>query len=468
MRAPSWTARDDGWFAGVAAAAAALVGVLAAAGAGSAAAGLEVAALAAVSVAGYLTYRWHRLPTAVLVAWTYAPPIVLALRERSEGTYFLLVIAPCFIALVEPDRRVRLAAGLLAVATPAAVELAVRPDWGWPFWCGGILFGWLSAEQTRRFRALVAELTATRERLAEQAVQLERRRIAGDLHDLVGHSLGVLLLHVTGARRRLRDDPAGAEEALRQAEAIGRAGLAEVRRGVAALRAEPGAALAPVPTAADVPELVSWTAGPVRLAVTGDLAAVEPVTGLAVYRVVQESLANAARHAPGAEIGVELAVRPDAVEVVVRDRGGPAAAPAGRHRAGRGRAGGGRGRAGRHAGAGGGARRPAGRRTGRSRVDGPGAAPPRPGRGGGGVIRVVLVDDQPLVRAGLRWVLAERDGFVVVAECADGAEALAAVAAEAPAPAAPTWCSWTSGCAAWTASRRPAGCGTRAGRRCSC
>ena len=46
------------------------------------------------------------------------------------------------------------------------------------------------------------------------------------------------------------------------------------------------------------------------------------------------------------------------------------------------------------------------------------------------MIRVVLVDDQPLVRAGLRWVLAERDGFVVVAECADGAEALAAVAAE--------------------------------------
>ena len=45
--------------------------------------------------------------------------------------------------------------------------------------------------------------------------------------------------------------------------------------------------------------------------------------------MVQESLANAARHAPGAEIGVELAVRPDAVEVVVRDRGGPAAAPAG-------------------------------------------------------------------------------------------------------------------------------------------
>lgn len=54
---------------------------------------------------------------------------------------------------------------------------------------------------------LVTELAAIRERLAEQAVQLERRRIAADLHDVVGHSSGVLLLPVTGARRRLRDDP---------------------------------------------------------------------------------------------------------------------------------------------------------------------------------------------------------------------------------------------------------------------
>jgi signal transduction histidine kinase len=326
--APSWTVRGDRWFAGVAAAAAAVVGGLATVGAG-AEARAEVAALSAVSVAAFLVCLRRRLPTGLLIAWTFAPPVVLALRERSEGTYFLLVVAVCYLTLVEPDRRVRVAAGLVAVATPAAVELLVRPDWGWPFWCGGILFGWLSAEQMRRFRELVAELTATRERLAEQAVHLERRRIAGDLHDLVGHTLGVLLLHVTGARRRLRDDPAAAEEALRQAETIGRAALAEVRRSVAALRDEPGAALAPLPAAADVPELVAWTAGPVELAVTGELAAVEPVAGAAVYRVVQESLANAARHAPGAAVRVVVDVTADRVQVVVRDRGraGPAPAP---------------------------------------------------------------------------------------------------------------------------------------------
>jgi signal transduction histidine kinase len=322
MRPPAWTARGDAWFARVAACAAALIGVLAAASASGAAARVEVAVGSAVTAAGFLVASRRQLPTAVLVAWTFVPAIVLALRERGEGTMFLLIVALSFVVLVEPDWRMRVAAGGIAVLTPAAVTLAVHPDWGWPFWTGGVVFGWLSAEQTRRFRGLVAELTATRERLAERAVDLERRRIAAELHDLVGHSLGVLLLHVTGARRRVRDDPDASEEALRQAEAIGRAGLTEIRRGVAALRHEAETGLTPTPGAADVPELVERTAATgaaVDLTVTGDLDAVEAIVGLAAYRVVQESLANATRHAPGAPVEVRVDVWPEAVEVTVSD-----------------------------------------------------------------------------------------------------------------------------------------------------
>ena len=323
MRPPSWTSRGDAWFAGVAAVLAAVVGVLGVVGAPGGTARVEVAALSALTVAGFVVATRRRLPTPLLAAWTFTPAIVLALRERGEATMFLLVVAVSYLMLVEHDRWVRVAAGTVAVLSPAAVQLAVHSDWGWQFWICGILFGWLSAEQTRRFRTLVAELTATRERLAEQAVHLERRRIAAELHDLVGHSLGVLLLHVTGARRRVRDDPAAAEEALRQAETIGRSGLAEIRRSVAALR-EAGTALAPTPTAADVPELVDRTAAagtPVDLVVTGELAGLEGMTGLAVYRVVQESLANATRHAPGAAVQVRVQVRAEAVDVTVRDVG---------------------------------------------------------------------------------------------------------------------------------------------------
>jgi signal transduction histidine kinase len=193
----------------------------------------------------------------------------------------------------------------------------------------GIAFGWLSAEQMRRFRQLVAELEATRERLAAQAVHLERRRIAADLHDLVGHSLTVVLLYLTGARRQVQDDPAGAAAALREAEEIGRASLAEIRRNVAALRDSSDGGTAPTPTAGDLVELVKQlvAAGSViDLHVTGDLATVEAIVGAVVFRVVQESLNNAARHAPGAPVRVDVAVGLDAVDTSVIDDGGMAAA----------------------------------------------------------------------------------------------------------------------------------------------
>jgi signal transduction histidine kinase len=303
-----------------------LAGVVAADG--TAARG-EVAALTAVTVAGFVARaRWAAMPPVLLVAWTFGPAIVLNLRERGEGTMFLLVVALCYLVLVTPDRRVRVVAGAVAVLSPPVVQLVSPQDWGWPFWVMGIAFGWLSAEQMRRSGILVAELAATRELLAERAVDAERRRIAAELHDLVGHSLTVVLLSVTGARRLVRDDPDAATEALLEAEAIGRASLAEIRASVRGLRADRSAAgdgVAPLPAAGDVPELIERmvaAGSSVALDVTGDLDDVEAVAGLVVYRVVQESLNNAARHAPGATAHVAMAVGADAVDVEVSDTGG--------------------------------------------------------------------------------------------------------------------------------------------------
>jgi signal transduction histidine kinase len=322
VRTPDRTARDD---AALAAAAAALVGGLLTAFSDGHRA--SVGAVSAAAVVGYLVALRRRPPAVALLVWLYGPPIALLLHWRGEGLVFLIVVALSYLVLLADDARLRIAAGLIAVAVPGGVQLVVHDDWGWPFWTGGLLVTWLSAEQMRRFRALVVELESTRERLAAQAVHLERRRIAAELHDLVGHSLGVLLLHVTGARRRIGDDPAGAAEALRRAESIGRAGLAEIRRSVAALRDEAGTSLAPAMTAADVPALVAATAAAgcaATLQAAGSLAEVEPITGLAVYRIVQESLANATRHAPGAVVQVSVAVRAAEVDVTVTDTGGAA------------------------------------------------------------------------------------------------------------------------------------------------
>jgi signal transduction histidine kinase len=162
----------------------------------------------------------------------------------------------------------------------------------------------------------------------------ERRRIARDVHDFVGHGLAAVMLQVTSARHVLRRDPAAAEEALRAAEDVGRRSMRELRRTVALLRSddEDGAVAAPVPTADEIPDLVAVArAGglDVGLNVDGDLAGLEPGVGLALHRIAQEALANAARHAPHARTGLEISVGEDEVTLVA-DTAGPVtpAAPA--------------------------------------------------------------------------------------------------------------------------------------------
>jgi signal transduction histidine kinase len=269
--------------------------------------------------------RWPGLPTVVVAAFAFGPPALLMRWQHVEGTMFLVVVGVSYVAITETDARMRLAVGCVAVALPAVVAYHLRFTWGWPYWTMGIAFGWLSGVQTHRFRLLVLELEATRDRLAEQAVFTERRRIAAELHDLVGHSLTVVLLFLTGARRRVQEDPSNAEEALREAEEIGRRSLAEIRRSVAGLREGGGSAeLQPVAGVCDVPVLINQAraaGSDIGLECSGPLDEVEAVTGLAVYRVIQESLANAAKHAPGSAVRVRVYVDETAVGVEVVDRG---------------------------------------------------------------------------------------------------------------------------------------------------
>jgi signal transduction histidine kinase len=318
--------RDDTWWARVAAVASVVVCLVALLADHPPHTTLEVVALSAVVVLGFLAKAvWPAIPPAVLLVWTGVPPVMLNARHAGEGTMFLLIIAVSYATLIEPDRRWRMAYGAIGVAVPIVLHGAYE-HWGWPYWSMGVVFGWLMSTQMRRFRLLVAELQAARERLAEQAVSDERRRIAAELHDLVGHSLTVVLLHLTGARRRVRADPEGAEQALAEAEEIGRRSLAEIRRNVAVLRGDGArAGTLPTPTARDVPDLVASAASAgasVHLAVHGSLGEVEGVVGLAVYRVLQESLSNAAKHAPGAPVTVDIGVAADAVQVTVVDAGG--------------------------------------------------------------------------------------------------------------------------------------------------
>jgi signal transduction histidine kinase len=121
------------------------------------------------------------------------------------------------------------------------------------------------------------------------------------------------MLQVTSARHVLHRDPAAAEEALRSAEDVGRRSMRELRRTVAVLRSDDDAGVAPpVPSAGEIPALVDHArAGglAVELRTRGELSRIGPGVGVALYRIAQEALANAARHAPRARtvIGLELA-----------------------------------------------------------------------------------------------------------------------------------------------------------------
>lgn len=238
------------------------------------------------------------------------------------------------------------AAGLAAYAVAAVVPplvIVVEGESVWEFvffalilapaWAVGFL---LHREHARsaELRALAAELRAEREKQAEVAVAEERTRISRELHDAVAHTVSVMTLQVGVVRRRL---PAGSveEETLVRAEGLGRQAVDELRRIVGIVRQGESAALAPLPSLGLLPELVEEvrrTGATVALTVTGDTAAVPPAVGMSAYRVAQEGLTNALRHAPGAPVEVRVRVGDDEVEVVVengRSARSPAAAAAG-------------------------------------------------------------------------------------------------------------------------------------------
>ncbi|PYC88431.1 hypothetical protein C7C46_00540 [Streptomyces tateyamensis] len=190
------------------------------------------------------------------------------------------------------------------------------------------------------FRRHQQALEVRRRLLAERAVADERRRIARELHDIVAHHLTTMQLMAGGARANLGGDQEVVREALTVLEGSGRTALREMRQLLDVLRAddEPQQAVAaPQPGVGDLARLVeeSCLAGlPTELTVSGAQRPLPPSTALAVFRVVQESLTNARKHAGGARARVHLTYRPEQITVEVRNTGtggtAPRAAGAGR------------------------------------------------------------------------------------------------------------------------------------------
>ncbi len=170
-----------------------------------------------------------------------------------------------------------------------------------------------------------AQLVAEGEQQARLAAVSERTRIAREMHDVVAHSLSVMIALADGARASVDRAPGSAVDALDQLSGTGRAALADMRRMLGVLRDEQPL-YTPQPTDGDLGDLVQGyrVAGlPVRLTQAGQPLPDHAGLRLAVYRIVQESLTNALRHAPGAGmVEVRIAHHGDTVHITVTDDGG--------------------------------------------------------------------------------------------------------------------------------------------------
>ena len=202
---------------------------------------------------------------------------------------------------------------------------------------GTSLATWTAGEWRRTRRAYVESLVERaaraereREQQSEIATAAERARIARELHDVVAHSLSVIIAQADGGRYAAAAAPEAAVRALETVAATGRGALTDMRRLLGVLREGDGAELAPQPDAAAVPELVAGVAGSgldVRLEERGAPRAIGGGEGLAAYRIVQEALTNVLKHAgPAARACVAMEWGPRALVITVEDDGRGAAA----------------------------------------------------------------------------------------------------------------------------------------------
>jgi signal transduction histidine kinase len=255
-----------------------------------------------------------RLPYPLFAALAIVPAIPVAVFTGIGASLFM-ILTPASRVASRSGRRWLIAALTVVVIAMPFVSLLGESEWdiGAIYFALGGAFSVLLGVSLRRSTELAEELRRADAELLAAAARDERHRIARDVHDLVAHSLTVVVLHVGGARRVLRSDPDAAEAALIAAERVSRESLDAIR-GVVGLLREDGE---PQLQSLDLERLVATyrSAGiPVTMRIDGDPAVLPPAVRVTLYRIVQEALANAARHsAAGSAAKVELLIEQDAV-----------------------------------------------------------------------------------------------------------------------------------------------------------
>lgn len=290
------------------------------------------------AMAGVLTIM------AVLAVKTAVDPRQNALHN-AFGVLPALLLLFYGLGAYAPPRRSRwvlgvavIVAGANTLLTPGKPAVSVIPSTViielLPYSVGRMMRSRASREQADRLRA--EHLDSLRDLTADAAAADERARIARELHDVIAHSVSVMVIQAGGARMVMKSDPARAEASLRLVERAGGDALAEMRRLLGILEhGQDRRALAPQPGLANIDELVSEARAAglaTELRVEGRPAPVSPALDLCAYRVVQEALTNAIKHVAPARAAVSVRWGDRQLELEISDDGsGPGTVLPGGH-----------------------------------------------------------------------------------------------------------------------------------------
>lgn len=292
-------------------------------------------------------------PSLVLVAVV----AITVVTSVSEPALYLQALGAAIASYTVGERatdRMRsalLVIGVAVLATVGALASGADPLRSLVLPFVALVPAWLlgDALRARRIEARQREDEARRARRElelelRSAAQEERRQVARELHDIVAHTVSVMVVQAGAARKVVQRSPERADGALAAVETTGREAMAELRRFFGALDDEPDGekgpgGLAPQPGVASLGELVERVrqAGlSVRLEVDGVAVPLPASVELAAYRIVQEALTNALRYADGAPTVVHLDYGPSQLRIEVVDEGPAGSAAAGGSGAGRG------------------------------------------------------------------------------------------------------------------------------------
>ena len=258
-----------------------------------------------------------------------APPLITSLVAVFFGCYSM--------SLYSRHRAVSLAIPL----TQAVVLAAVGIPLGWytpaiPAWLAELTAGvgvWLAGDAVRGLEERSRRLERERELVTQVAVAGEQARIARELHDIVAHSVSIMVVQAGAARRLIAGSPERAAEALQTVEESGREALTELRQLLGVLGEQSQeASLAPQPGLGQLDVLLDrlrQTGFAVELSREGTPQPLQPGVELAAYRVIQEALTNALKHAGGAPTRVLVRFVDGRLELEIRNVRGQAATDAG-------------------------------------------------------------------------------------------------------------------------------------------